>query len=79
MTLLELYEKLCTGEIKMINYDGEDTGLCWAIYHKISIDMNQEFHYVFRQIESIYLPEMGKMTELRQTILLLFAAYKGEL
>lgn len=59
MTLLELYEKLCTGEIKMINYDGEATGLCWAIYNKVSIDMNidmnEEFRNAFPETECEYL------------------------
>lgn len=74
MTLLELYEKLCTGETEMM------TGLCFEINWEFGEDLGNEFSEIMcAEIKSGYLPNKGEMTPERETFLLLFAAYKGQL
>jgi hypothetical protein len=82
MTLLELYEKLCTGEIKLSWYDGWSNeyvpcGLCSVIEDYTEYSFSA-FGNVFDLGDSL-LEHEGVMTQERETFLLLFAAYKGEL
>jgi hypothetical protein len=77
MTLLELYEKLCTGEIKMYDKYG-CYGLCYALKHNIGLDDKWEFEDIM-MYKVQWLENKGVMTPERETFLLLFAAYKGEL
>ncbi len=76
MTILELYEKLCTGEIRLTY------GLCYQI-GLISYTLSHEFEDILidhtkTNIDG-YLSKSGVMTPERETFLLLFAAYRGEL
>lgn len=70
MTLLELYEKLSTGEMKL------RTGLCMLLYEN-DLAGYAELSDLF-SIHG-YVSTSGVMTAERETLLLLFAAYKGEL
>lgn len=81
MTLLELYYGLKKGEIEL------ESGLCTAIVKHVSFQLNMEFNAVmsedgickFHSIGYYYLDYIGAFTSERETFLLLFAAYKGEL
>lgn len=91
MTLLELYEKLCTGEIRLADEFDEPSGLCyvlnrykfdWKEFQYITCRMvgrNGERYYDGYSCYIGYIGGLGKMTPERETFLLLFAAYKGEL
>ena len=89
MTLLELYEGLVMGEIILTS------GLCgeieWNINSELCIEFSelmckQKIFDSFYQCDIPiwgdgfdYLSRKGVMTPERETFLLLFAAYKGEL
>jgi len=80
MKILELYEQLSTGEISL---NGE--GLCAAIANNISHEEYRLFCDTMCWVDNyfgkydFYLIDRGKMTTERETFLLLYAAYKGEL
>lgn len=84
MTLLELYEYLivnCKRTIK--NEFGKSDGLCYVVGERLGFPESNEMEELFELMENTdddgYLPRIGEMTPLRETLLLLFAAYKGEL
>lgn len=81
MTLLELYEKICTGEIKMKGIVIHHTirwGLCGALEDHFEESVYIDFCDLF-DLSLRFLDKRGVMTHERETFLLLFAAYKGEL
>ena len=88
MTLLELYEKICTGEIQMVDCLGDPSGLCviiadngydWKEFQDVTCRTIGKEGQRFYNSTSQYISKPGVMTPERETFLLLFAAYKGEL
>lgn len=87
MSILELYYGLKSGKITL----GDD-GLCKALWDHINCDTSFDFKEVMcaaitygsirswnRQRISLFLPQIGLFTPERETFLLIYAAYKGEL
>jgi len=76
MTLMELYYGLKSGKIKL----RENSGLCHVIAYKVSLYHYLDFDALFMSsTTSTWLDDRGIFTPERETFLLLFAAYKGEL
>lgn len=82
MTLLELYEGVLSDKIEF-RY-----GICRLIAENVSGELSSEFSDIMcERIGYIHdywngricLPNAGEFTTERETFLLLFAAYKGEL
>lgn len=83
MTLLELYEKLCRGQMRHgLCFNMDVNGIDYREFQEIMCDYKTEgeiWNSYYFDGRSLYIEPKEGLTPLRETFLLLFAAYKGEL